>query len=547
MGFSCGVPGAWETGHRLGDLVDALNKAVEYSLFRERLVPKGGNSFMDSQYVMGIDLGTTGIRAVIVNRAGQIIADGYREHTQIYPQPGWVEHDPMEYWVSLQEVAAGALSKANLLPQQIAGIGLGDMGETILIWDKSTGEPLYNAIVWQDRRTSGLADELKSRPGVEEMIRRKTGLVLDCYFSATKIKWMMDNVPQVQNKIKSGEALCGTTDAWLIWKLTGGAAYPTNYSTCSRTMLFNIHTLEWDDEILSLFGIPRGILPLPGSPFQYFGHTAPEAFFGHAVPVSASAVDTAAALCGQACFKEGMIKASYGTGCFLYMNTGDKPIPAQDILTTIAWSYNDEMTYALDGGVYITGAAMQWLRDGLKIIESASQSEAMALSIPDSGDVFFVPAFTGLAAPQWDPHARGTIVGITGGTQKEHIVRAALEATAFQVRGVVDTMRDTSGLHIPALRVDGGQTANDFLMQFQADLLGIPVEVSAFTELTALGAAQMAGLTVGVWSTFGELEQLWKPGKIFEPKISRSAADLLYADWLEAVDRSRGWANRKTQ
>lgn len=501
---------------------------------------------MNKKYAMGIDLGTTGVRAVIVNRSGEIVGDAYREHTQIYPRPGWVEHDAAEYWTSIQEVSGKALNEANLKPGQIAGIGLGDMGETVLFWDKTTGEPLYNAIVWQDRRTSGAADALKSKPDLVDMVRNKTGLVIDCYFSATKIRWMMDHVPQIAAKIESGEALCGTTDAWMIWKLTGGAAFDTNYSTCSRTMLFNIHTLKWDQDILSLFEIPESILPEPGSPFQLFGYTDPDAFFGESVPVSANAVDTSAALCGQACFKEGMIKASYGTGCFLYMNTGAKPIPAKDILTTIAWSYDDKVTYALDGGVYTTGAAMQWLRDGLKIIEHAEQSEAMARSIPDSGDVYFVPAFNGLAAPQWDPHARGTIIGITGGTGREHIVRATLEATAFQVRGVVDAMRETSGLDIPALRVDGGQTANDFLMQFQADLIGIPVEVPAHTELTALGSALMAGLTVGLWSDFDELEKLWKPGKVFEPGISRDRADELYGDWLSAVERSRNWANRKS-
>lgn len=499
---------------------------------------------MSKKYVMGIDQGTTGTMAVIIDESGEFVSNAYREHTQFYPKPGWVEHDPLEIWDMIQEVAGEALQKTKIDPRQIEAIGFGDMGETVMIWDKITGKPLYNALVWQDRRTSAMADELKKKPGLQEMVRNKTGLVIDCYFSATKIRWLIDNVPEIKQKIDNGEALCGTLDAWMIWNFTGGAVHATNYSTCSRTMLFNIHTLEWDDELLSLLDIPKHILPKPGSPFQIFGYTTPETFFGFSVPISADAVDTSAALFGQACFKEGMVKASYGTGCFVSMNTGSKPVPSNDLLTTIAWSYGDKITYALDGGVYITGAAIQWLRDGIKIIDNAEQTEGMAYSIQDTGDLYFVPAFTGIAVPQWDPHARGTIVGITRGTKREHIVRAALEATAFQVRGVVDSMIESSGLEVPVLRVDGGQTANNFLMQFQADLLGIPIEVPAFTELTAKGAAMMAGLSVGLWSDFTELEKMWKLGKIFEPRIDQSTRDSLYEDWLLAVERAKNWANR---
>ncbi len=494
-----------------------------------------------NKYYLGIDQGTTGTTSIIFDEKWQISARGYTEHQQHYPQPGWVEHDPIEIWEKTKESIRQALDAAELKATDLRAIGLDNQGETCMAWDKVSGKPVYNAIVWQDRRTAHAADKLSETHG--DMITQKTGVQVDAYFSALKIKWILDNVEQAKNLSEKGELLVGTLDTWLLWKLTGGALYVTDPSTASRTMLFNLHTHQWDEEILELIGIPKTILPEIRDSIGTFGYTSADSFFGAKIPIAGSVVDQASALFGQACFEKGSVKTTYGTGCFMLMNTGTKPVHSQNgLITTAVWSLNNEITYALDGGVYITGAAVQWLRDGLRIIKTAAETEDLALSVPDTGDVYFVPAFVGLAAPYWDQYARGMLIGITGGTTRAHIVRATLEAIAYQVAENLAVMRKDSGLAIDAMRVDGGAVVNKFLMQFQADILGIPVQVPIIHETTALGAAFLAALGVGDFNNLDEIAEIWKLDKTYEPSFSADKRDALLEKWKKAVERSRAWA-----
>lgn len=494
-----------------------------------------------SKYYLGLDQGTTGTTALLLDENWDCVARVCREHTQFYPTPGWVEHDPLEIWDRILEVVGAAAKEAGIGVSDITCVGLDNQGETVMLWDKTTGFPVYNAIVWQDRRTASQADEISERYG--EMIREKTGLVVDAYFSATKIKWIIDNVKGVKEKIDRGEILAGTLDSWMIWKMTQGKMHITDSSTASRTMLLNIHTGRWDDEILKTLGIPKKILPEIRESAEIYGYTDPTAFLGVRIPISGSAVDQQAALFGQACFKPGMIKTTYGTGCFMLMNTGDQPVYSPNgLLTTIGWRINDKMTFALDGGVYIAGAAVQWLRDGLKIIERADQVEQLARSVEDTGGVCFVPAFAGLAAPHWDQYARGTMIGITRGTTREHIARATEESIAYQVKDNLDVMVKDSGIPIEVMRADGGAVRDGFLMQFQADILGIPVDVPVITETTALGAAYLAAFGVGDFHDLSEIETKWKLHKRYEPRMSVEVREKFLHNWHRAVERSKRWA-----
>ncbi len=493
------------------------------------------------KYYLGLDQGTTGTTALLLDQDFNIVSRGYKEHSQYYPNPGWVEHDPMEIWEKILESIGMAAEEANVSVSDVVCMGLDNQGETVMLWDKFTGKPVYNAIVWQDRRTAGDADEIASKYG--DMIREKTGLIVDAYFSATKIKWIIDNVEGVAEKIKQGTVIAGTLDSWMIWKLTHGAVHVTDMSTASRTMLLNIHTGQWDDEILNALDIPKSILPEIKNSAELYGYTDPLDFFGAKIPISASVVDQQAALFGQVCFEPGTVKTTYGTGCFMLMNTGNKPVYSENgLLTTVGWQLGEKnVTFALDGGVYIAGAAIQWLRDGIKIIETASETEAIAESVSDTGGVYFVPAFAGLAAPHWDQYARGTMVGITGGTQRAHIVRATLESIAYQVKDNLDVMVKDSGIPIDVMRVDGGAVVNEFLMQFQADIMGIPVDVPVITETTALGAAYLAAVGVGEFKDLKELAGKWQLKKRYEPKMSAEERERLLHNWHRAVERSKNW------
>ncbi len=500
-----------------------------------------------SKYYMGIDQGTTGTTVLILDEEWNQIARGYKEHTQIYPSPGWVEHDALEIWRSILDSVKNAVEKAEIGTENmddIACIGLDNQGETVVLWDNVTGVPVYNAIVWQDKRTAREADAIAEKYG--DMIREKTGLIVDAYFSATKIKWVIDHVEGVKEKIACGRINAGTLDTWMIWKMTHGKVFVTDQSTASRTMLFNIHTGDWDDEILNALEIPRCILPEIQDSSKLYGITDPLDFFGARIPISSSVVDQQAALFGQACLEPGMVKTTYGTGCFMLMNTGDKPIYSENgLLTTVGWGLDGgKMTFALDGGVYIAGAAVQWLRDKLKIITNAAQTEEMAVSVLDTGGVFFVPAFSGLAAPHWDQYARGTMVGITGGTTQEHIARATLESVAYQVKDNLDVMIGDSGIKIDVMRVDGGMSANDFLMQFQADILGVPVDVPVISETTALGAAYLAAYGIGEFKSLDEIQHKWKLRKRFEPKMDAEKREKLLTQWHRAVERAKAWENK---
>ncbi|MEM1483892.1 glycerol kinase GlpK [Oscillospiraceae bacterium PP1C4] len=495
---------------------------------------------MARKFYLGLDQGTTGTTALLLDENWQVAARGYKEHAQIYPNPGWVEHDPMEIWNSMLESIDMAIKEAGADSHEIACIGLDNQGETCMVWDKNTGKPVYNAIVWQDRRTARFADQLALQAG--EMIREKTGLVIDAYFSATKIKWILENVPGVAERAKAGDLIAGTLDSWMIWKLTHGHVHVTDYSTASRTMLLNIHTGQWDDEILAAIGIPKNLLPEICDSATIYGYTDPLDFFGVKIPISGSVVDQQAALFGQACYTPGSVKTTYGTGCFMLMNTGDKPVYSENgLLTTVAWGLDKKMTFALDGGIYIAGAAVQWLRDKLQIISKSSESEAMAIAAGNNGGAFFVPAFAGLAAPHWDQYARGTMVGLTGGTTKEQIVRATLESVAYQVKDNLDVMNMDSKIPIKIMRVDGGMVANNFLMQFQADILGIPVDVPVITETTALGAAYLAAFGMGEFKSLDDLTSKWQLAHRFEPKMSADERESLLHNWHRAVERSKNW------
>ena len=496
---------------------------------------------MAGKYYLGLDSGTTGTTALVMDQDWNVAGRGYKELTQRYPHPGWVEHDAMEIWDSVLYAVSEACRKAGINATQLRCIGIDNQGETVVLWDKTTGIPVYNAIVWQDRRTAKYADSITEKYG--NMVREKTGLMIDAYFSATKIRWIIDNVPGVREKIKEKKILAGTLDTWLIWKLTHGQVFVTDVTTASRTMLMNIHTGQWDQDSLDALDIDKSMLAEICDSSHIYGKTDPLDFFGTEIPISGSAVDQQAALFGQACYKPGAIKCTYGTGCFMLMNTGDKPIYSRNgILTTVAWGLNGKMTFALDGGVYVTGAATQWLRDGLKIIDNADQTEAMAVAAGNNGDVYFVPAFSGLAAPHWDSYARGTIIGITGGTTREQIVRACLEATAYQVKDNLDVMKLDANIPITAMRVDGGAVANGFLMQFQADILGIPVDIAAVHDTTPLGAAYLAALAIGDFHDLDEIQAKWKLERSYEPKMSVDERETLLYKWHKAVERSKNWA-----
>lgn len=493
---------------------------------------------------MAFDQGTTSSRAIIFDENGLVKGMMNREFTQIYPKPGWVEHDALEIWGSQIGVAKEVLGKAHVDVKDIAAIGITNQRETTVVWDKTTGEPVYNAIVWQCRRTAAICDDLKAK-GWEQKIREKTGLVVDAYFSGTKVKWILDNVDGVREKAEKGEVLFGNIDTWLIWKLTEGKVHVTDYSNASRTMLFNIHELKWDDEILEELDIPKAILPevMPSS--HVYGHTS-ESVFGGKVPISGIAGDQQAALFGQACYSPGTAKNTYGTGCFMLMNTGEKAVPSESgLLTTIAWGIDGKVEYALEGSIFITGAVVQWLRDELRIIDNAAQSEELATKVEDNAGVYLVPAFVGLGAPYWDMYARGTIVGLTRGAKREHIVRAALESITYQTRDVLEAMQKDSGIDLKELKVDGGAVANNFLMQYQSDILGVPVARPVVTETTALGAAYLAGLAVGYWKDREDIANKWQMDQLFKPEMSGEERDGLYRGWKKAVERALDWEDKE--
>lgn len=496
-----------------------------------------------TDFVLALDQGTTSSRAIVFDRAGQIVSVVQEEFPQIYPRPGWVEHDPEAIWKTQLDTARQALAKAGVEAKQVAAIGITNQRETTVVWDRETGRPLHNAIVWQCRRTAAMCDRLRG-DGWAEPIRAKTGLVVDAYFSGTKLAWLLDHVEGLREKAERGNALFGTIDSFLIWRLSGGRLHVTDVSNASRTMLYNIHALDWDDEILSELRIPRAMLPGVRPSSQVYGMTDGH-LLGAEIPIGGAVGDQQAALFGQTCYAAGQAKNTYGTGCFLLLNTGETAVDSdRGLLTTIAWKLGDkdQVTYALEGSVFIAGAVIQWLRDGLGIIAHASETEAMAREVDDTGGVYFVPAFVGLGAPYWDAYARGTIVGMTRGTDRRHLVRAALESICYQSRDVLEAMTADSGIRLQALRADGGAAANRLLMQLQADVLGVPVQRPAITETTALGAAYLAGLATGYWSGIGEIAAQWRVDAEFAPGMPAEQRDTLYAGWRRAVERARGWA-----
>lgn len=489
-----------------------------------------------SQHVIALDQGTTSSRAIIFDVNGKVVSLSQHPFAQIYPQPGWVEHDPMTILYTQLESLSEAFRTSGLSAADIAAVGITNQRETTIVWDRETEEPVYNAIVWQDRRTSEYCDSLKSE-GKTEWIREKTGLIIDAYFSATKIKWILDNVPGARERAEKGKLMFGTVDTWLIWRLTRGEVHVTDPSNASRTMLFNIRTLQWDEELLKLFDIPASMMPEVRSSSEVYGATK-TTIFAHKVPIAGIAGDQQAALFGQMCVEPGSVKNTYGTGCFLLMNSGEKPIASKNnLLTTIAWKIGDKVNYALEGSIFVGGSVVQWLRDGLGIIRSSSEVEALAASVPDTGGVYFVPALTGLAAPHWDQYARGAISGISRGTTAAHIARAALEGIAYQTLDIVGAMQRDAGVSLVELKVDGGAARNDLLMQFQADLLATKVIRPRVTETTALGAAYLAGLAVGYWESVGEIRKQWQAEHIFEPAADRTQIAKAVAGWEDAVRR----------
>ncbi|MGA7671659.1 MAG: glycerol kinase GlpK [Nitrolancea sp.] len=491
--------------------------------------------------ILALDQGTSSSRAVVFGHDGRVIARESREFPQIYPRPGWVEHDPEAIWNSQIEAAQSVLRLVPADQYEVIAVGLTNQRETTLIWDRGTGTPLHNAIVWQDRRTASICDDLRQR-GFDEAFRLKTGLVIDPYFSGTKLKWLLDSDPSLRQRAERGDVLFGTVDSYLIYRLTGGRIHMTDYSNAARTLLFNITTLDWDDEILEEFGIPRRMLPEVRQSSGEYGHID-EAILGLDIPIAGVAGDQQSATFGQACFSRGMAKQTYGTGSFMLMNIGDTPVTSTTgLLTTIAWSIGGEITYALEGSIFVTGAAVQWLRDGLGIIEQVAESDALAASIESTGGVYLVPAFAGLGAPYWDPYARGTLVGLTRGSGRAEIVRATLESVAYQTRDVLEIMQHDTNIDLKELRVDGGMVANEFLMQFQADVIGKPVERPLVSETTALGAAYLAGLAVGFWNSLEEIANNWHLDRRFEPTMAVDDREVLYHDWKRAVDRSRYWS-----
>ncbi len=495
---------------------------------------------MNKKYILALDQGTTSSRAIIFDKNASIIGISQKEFTQIYPKPGYVEHDANEIWSTQLEVAKDVINKTKISLDEIATIGITNQRETTVIWDKKTGEPISNAIVWQCRRTADICQELIKR-GLEDYIKETTGLVVDAYFSGTKIKWILDNVKGARERAENGELLFGTMDTWIVWNLTKGKIHITDYSNSSRTMLYNIRELKWDEKILEELSIPSSLLPEVRQSSEIYGSTD-ESVFGKEILISGIAGDQQAALFGQVCFQEGMVKNTYGTGCFMLMNTGEKPVVSKNgLITTIAWGIDNKVEYALEGSIFMGGAIIQWLRDELKIINEAADSEYFAKKVSDTSGVYLVPAFAGLGAPHWDMYARGTLIGLTRGTNINHIIRAALEAISYQTKDVINAMISDSEISLTALKVDGGATRNNFLMQFQADILGVEVDRPETTETTALGAACLAGLATGFWKSKGEIAQKWSLDRKFRPEITNEKRDMLYAGWQKAIERSKNW------
>ena len=494
---------------------------------------------MEEKYILSIDQGTTSSRAIIFNKKGEKVSSYQKEFTQIFPKAGWVEHNANEIWTSVQSVIAGAFIESGIKPSQIAGIGITNQRETTVVWDKETGLPIYNAIVWQSRQTADIADQLKEA-GHSEMIHDKTGLVIDAYFSATKIRWILDNVEGAQERAEKGELLFGTIDTWLVWKLTNGENHVTDYSNAARTMIYNIKELEWDQEILELLNIPEIMLPEVKSNSEIYGKTAPFHFYGGEVPIGGMAGDQQAALFGQLAFEPGMVKNTYGTGSFIIMNTGEEPqLSKNNLLTTIGYGINGKIYYALEGSIFVAGSSVQWLRDGLEMIETSAESEELAINSTNNDEVYVVPAFTGLGAPYWDSNARGSVFGVTRGTTKNDFVKATVQSIAYQVRDVIDTMQDDTDMKIPVLKVDGGAAMNNYLMQFQSDIIGIEIARAKNLETTALGAAFLAGLAVGFWKDLDEIKTLNEAGETFTPSMNNARKEQLYRGWKKAVHATR--------
>ncbi len=495
-----------------------------------------------TKYILSIDEGTTGCTGLLFNDKGQEVSRSYREIRQIFPHPGWVEHEPEEIFQRCLSVGREAVQQANISFSQVEALGITNQRESVVVWERVSGKPVYPSICWQCRRTAGMCDELKQR-GLEKLIRQKTGLPIDAYFSGPKISWILDNIPNGWRRAIKGDLACGTIDSWLVWNLTGGKEYITDYTNASRTMLFNINSLEWDTDLLNLLGIPIIMLPkvLPSS--MIYGETEDGIFDNCHIPIAGIAGDQQAALFGQSCYQKGMTKNTYGTGSFVLTNAGDKPFFSNSgLITTVAWGTTNQVTYAMEGSIFASGAVVQWLRDSLGIIKTAAESEALASTVPDNGGVYFVPAFVGLGAPYWDMYARGTILGLTRGSSKGHIARAALEAIAFQSRDVISLIKEETNLQIPVLRVDGGGSLNNLLMQFQADILGIPVQRANTDAITALGAAYQAGLAVGVWKDIDEIAKQWHSTMTFDPKMGVDQRETLYHNWKRAVERAQKWA-----
>lgn len=496
---------------------------------------------MEKKYVLALDQGTTSSRAVLFNKSGEIVDVEQKEFKQYFPKPGWVEHNAQEIWSSILAVIAGVLTKTEVNPREIASIGITNQRETAVVWDKETGRPVYNAIVWQSRQTADICEELQEK-GHQELFRKKTGLLIDPYFSGTKVKWILDHVEGAREKADQGKLLFGTIDSWLIWKLSGGKEHVTDYTNASRTLMYNIYDLTWDDELLEILDIPKSMLPDVRSSSEIYAETVDYHFFGEAVPIAGVAGDQHAALFGQACYEKGMAKNTYGTGCFMLMNTGEKPVPSEHgLLTTIAWGIDGKVEYALEGSIFVAGSAIQWLRDGLGMIKDAPATEGYASKVESTDGVYVVPAFVGLGTPYWDSDARGAIFGLTRGTTKEHFIRATLESLAYQTKDVLKAMEADSGIELKKLRVDGGAVKNNFLMNFQSDILNVSVERPVINETTALGAAYLAGLAVGFWKDREEIAKQWKIEKSFEPTMSDEDRNTLYGGWKKAVEATMGF------
>lgn len=495
-----------------------------------------------AKYILSLDQGTTSSRAIVFDKKGNVVSKAQKEFTQHFPKPGWVEHDPLEIWSTQAGVAAEAIAKKGLRVENIAAIGITNQRETVVVWDKNTGEPVYNAIVWQDKRTSDYCDQLK-KEGKTDLIRKKTGLVIDSYFSGTKVKWILDNVEGARKKAEAGDLILGTIDTWLIWNFTKGDQHITDVTNASRTLMFNINTMDWDDELLELLTIPKSMLPTVKQSSEVYGHTK-STFFDTKIPIAGIAGDQQAALFGQMCTKPGMVKNTYGTGCFMLMNIGEKPIVSENnLLTTVAWKVDGKTTYALEGSIFIAGAVVQWLRDGLKIIRDSSEVEKLANSVKSSDGVYFVPAFAGLGAPHWNQHAKGTMFGLTRGSTDAHIARAALESIAFQTMDILKAMEADANISIKELRVDGGATINNMLMQFQSDVLNTQTVRPKIVETTAMGAAFLAGLAVGYWESTEEIQDIWQIDKTFKPTEDRTETESNIKGWYRAIDALEYWTN----